>query len=112
MSTTIRKVAIALPVVAVAWVALMAVVMRYSDAAPAAVVPFPTLQGFTELPENAGLLSANAQAITLANRPGLTEDLYAAGAWLVLPAGLTGCLPLSESHRILLERYGSQVVTQ
>ena len=59
-----------------------------------------------------GCMSANAQAITFANRPGLTDDLYAAGAWLVLPAGLTGCLPLSERNRLLLERYGSQVVTQ
>ena len=98
----IRRLALALPLVLVAWVGLMAGVMRFSDATPAAVVPFPGVQGVTELPEDAAILSANARAITLANRPGLAADLYGAGAWLVLPAGLTGCLPLSTAQRRVL----------
>ena len=98
MSTTIRRVILALPVVVVAWVALMAVVMRVSDVAPAAVVPFPG-SVMTDLPQDAAILGVNRGAVTLANRPGLTRDLYAAGAWIVLPAGLTGCLPLTQAQR-------------
>ena len=102
MSTTIKRVLWALPVVAVLWIGLMGVVMRISDAAPAAVVPFPGEALLASLPEEAAILGYNAGALTLANRPGLARDLYGAGAWLVLPAGLTGCLPLTKAQRAAL----------
>lgn len=106
MSTTIRRLALALPVVALAWVLLMAVVMRLSDVAPAAVVPFPGAGLLANLPEEAAILGLNRGAVTLANRPGLARDLYGAGAWLVLPAGLTGCLPLTKAQRRALAAGG------
>lgn len=106
MSTIIKRIALALPLVVLAWIALMAVVMRFSDAAPAAVIPLPGLQMMTELPEDAAILDVTTQALTLANRPGLTRDLYKAGAWLVLPAGLTGCLPLTRKQLSKLKGNG------
>ena len=96
---TIRRFAVAVPLLVLAWILVMAGVMRLSDAAPAAVVPFPGQSLIEHLPNDAALLDVNRAALTLANRPGLARDLYAAGAWLVLPAGLTGCLPLSDAQR-------------
>ncbi len=98
MSTITRRVVLAIPVVVLGWIAVMALVMRLSDVAPGAVVPFPGTV-MANLPEDAAILGLNPWAVTLANRAGLTRDLYAAGAWLVLPAGLTGCLPLTRAQR-------------
>lgn len=96
MSTITKRILLTLPMVVLAWILLMALVMRFSDAAPAAVVPLPWLQSLKILPEDAVVMGANARALTLKNRPGLAADLYGSGAWLVLPAGLKGCLPLTD----------------
>lgn len=101
---TTRRILVALPFVFAGWIAVMAVVMRFSDAAPAAVVPWPTKSFMQELPADAAIVEVNGLAVTFANRTGLAADLYAAGAWLVLPAGLVGCLPLSERQREALKR--------
>ena len=101
---TIRRVLIALPFVLIAWIAVMAVVMRFSDAAPAAVVPWPTKEFLKRLPAETAIIDVNGLAITFANRPALAAELYGAGAWLVLPAGLAGGLPLSARQRDALER--------
>ena len=102
MSTTIKRIAIALPLVLVGWVAVMAIVMRFSDAAPAAVVIWPDagLVGLTD--GKVEVLDYGRFSLTLANRKGLARDLYEAGALLVLPAGLTGCLPLTTIQRSVL----------
>ena len=101
---TINRILLALPLVFVGWIAVMAVVMRFSDTAPAAVVPWPTSAFLKSLPPQAAIIDVNGLAVTFANRPDLARDLYAAGAWLVLPAGLTGCLPLSQRQREALAR--------
>ncbi len=101
---TIKRVLLALPLVFVGWIAVMALVMRFSDAAPAAVVPWPTKNFLRQLPSQAAILDVHGLAVTFANRPDLARDLYASGAWLVLPAGLTGCLPLSKQQREALAR--------
>lgn len=99
MSTTIRRGLIAVPLVLVAWIGIMAAVMRVSDAAPGAVVPFPSTSVMRALPGDTAILGMSRFALTVENRPGMAEELYRAGAWLVLPAGLTGCLPLTEAQR-------------
>ena len=99
MSTIIKRLLWAVPLVFAGWIAVMALVMRFSDAAPAAVVLFPGEALMTGFPKEAAILGINPVALTLANRPGLAADLYASGAWLVLPAGLTGCLPLTQELR-------------
>jgi len=101
---TINRLLLAIPLVFVGWIAVMAFVMRFSDAAPAAVVPWPTTAFLKNLPANAAIVDINGIAVTFANRPDLAGELYASGAWLVLPAGLTGCLPLSQRQRDILAR--------
>lgn len=103
MSTTIKRLAMVVPMVLVLWVLLMAVVMRFSDVAPGAVILFPRTSLLENLPGDAPILGMNRAVLTLANRPELTRDLYDAGAWLVLPAGLTGCLPLTSAQRAALQ---------
>jgi hypothetical protein len=101
---TINRILLTVAFVFVGWIAVMALVMRFSDAAPAAVVPWPTRAFLHDLPPQAAILDVNGLAVTFANRPDLAKDLYAAGAWLVLPAGLVGCLPLSQRQRDALAR--------
>ena len=92
---TIRRVLLALPLLLMAWIAIMAGVMRFSDAAPAAVVILPAAGFTTRLPPGTAIIGAGPFHLTLrSDTPGLGRHLYAAGARLVLPAGLTGCLPL------------------
>ncbi|NNL17781.1 MAG: hypothetical protein HKP37_03465, partial [Boseongicola sp.] len=69
-----------------------------SDAAPAAVVLFPSENLMSDLPSDTAILTMSRVALTVKNAPDTTRALYAAGAWLVLPAGLTGCLPLTEAQ--------------
>lgn len=82
-----------------AWVALLASVMALTDAAPGAMVLFPSRTLLTHLPDEAVIIDAGQFTVTLRTTPGLTQDLYAAGAMLVLPAGLTGCLLPPEAFR-------------
>ncbi len=102
---TIRSVLIALPLLALGWLCVLLAVMLVSDAAPAAVVLFPS-QGFLDrLPAGTAILAATPVSVTLADdRPGLAGALYRRGARLVLPAGLPGCLPLGAEARARLER--------
>ena len=73
------------------WLGTLAGVMAMSDNAPAALVLMPTQSFLNNLPEDAAILSQNAISITLAADTPLPHRLYDAGAWLVLPAGLSGC---------------------
>ena len=73
----------------------MALVMRLSDTAPAAIVLFPPKGFIKQLPDGFAVLGYSNIALTIASD---TKDfagtLYDSGAWLVLPAGLKGCLSL------------------
>ena len=74
------------------WLGLSATVMVLTDAAPGAMVLFPGGSLMAELPDAAAILDANHWSVTVSSAPGRTRALYSAGAVLVLPAGLTGCL--------------------
>lgn len=76
MFTTTKRILAVLPIVLFAWIAVTATVMRFSDAA--------------------------AAGLTIQNASARTAKLYAAGAWLVLPAGLTGCLLLTRAQKAVL----------
>ncbi|WP_226780151.1 hypothetical protein [Oceaniglobus trochenteri] len=90
-----RRLLIALPLLFAGWIAVMASVMLFSDAAPAAVVILPPDGFAARLPDGTGIIAAGPLHLTLKNdTPRFARALYAAGARLVLPAGLTGCLPL------------------
>jgi hypothetical protein len=96
MSTTIRPVQLlaALPVIFLAWIALMALVMRFGEA-PAALVLLPPPGFLRALPDEVTVSARGPWSVTL--QGGSVAGLYAAGALLVLPAGLTGCLPQGAS---------------
>ena len=80
--------------VLIAWLSIMAGVMFFSDAAPAAVVIFPSERVMAEL-GGISILAANKMSVTvLSSEKRFARRLYQSGAWLVLPAGLTACLPL------------------
>lgn len=96
MSTIIKRLLIALPLIFIGWLSVIALVMRFSDAAPGAVVILPDAGFMAALPEDAAILSANSFSVTLtSDSPDFARRLYASGARLVLPAGLIGCLPLN-----------------
>lgn len=77
------------------WIGIMTLVMRFSDAAPAAVILFPSNAMLAALPDDLVILSDTSFTLTVkSDEPSLGRRLYNSGALLVLPAGLTGCLPL------------------
>lgn len=76
-----------------AWIGVLAGVMRLSGIAPAALVLFPP-EGFVGgLPEGVAVVSSGPVSVTVRGGDRLVATLYGLGAALVLPAGLTGCLP-------------------
>lgn len=92
---TIRSVLIAIPALFLGWLTVIALVMRFTDAAPGAVVLFPSQALMADLPPGIAVAATSPISVTLV---GEVEDfarvLYSRGALLVLPAGLPGCLPL------------------
>ena len=93
MTTDARRILLALPAVIAAWIAILAIVMRLPGAAPQALVLLPSAAMLADLPVGTAITAIGPYSVTLRGGPGLVGQLYAAGAHLVLPAGLTGCLP-------------------
>ncbi|NJS38494.1 MAG: hypothetical protein HC783_05145 [Rhodobacteraceae bacterium] len=83
----------AVPLVLIGWIGTLALVMRLGGEAPAALVMFPPEGFIRQLPEGVSVVSAGPVSVTLRGDEGLVATLYRLGAPLVLPAGLTGCLP-------------------
>ncbi len=86
---------VAVPVVLAGWIGTLALVMRLGGEAPAALVLFPPEGMVRALPVGVAVVSAGPVSVTLrgGEGSGLVAALYEMGAPLVLPAGLTGCLP-------------------
>ena len=92
---TIRSVLLALPLLFLGWFSVLLLVAMATDEAPAYVVIFPGKAFMRELPENASVIAVSGFSVTLTSDvPGFARSLYGSGAWIVLPAGLPGCLPL------------------
>ncbi len=89
---------IALPLVALGWIGTLALVMRLGGEAPAALVMFPPDGFIGTLPAGVSVVSAGPVSVTLRGDAGLVATLYSLGAPLVLPAGLTGCLPQTRTQ--------------
>lgn len=85
----------ALPLVALGWIGTLALVMRLGGDAPAALVLMPPDGLIRALPDGVSVVSNGPVSVTLRGGENLVATLYALGAPLVLPAGLTGCLPQS-----------------
>ncbi len=93
---TTRRVLLALPLLLGAWLAVLALAMRLGAPAPAALVVLPPEGFWARLPPSVALADQGPLGLTVrSDRPGLAAALYAGGAWLVLPAGLAGCLGLA-----------------
>lgn len=93
MTIDARGIMLALPIVAAGWIAILAGVMRIDADAPSALVLLPSAAMLAHLPHGAAITSIGPYSVTLRGGPDLVAQLYASGAHLVLPAGLTGCLP-------------------
>ncbi len=90
----IRRLLFALPILLVVWLAILAVVLRLGGAAPAVFVPFPPEDLMASLDQDISLIGASPISLTLQSESSnLVARVYAAGAWLVLPAGLESCIP-------------------
>ncbi|MCL6282736.1 hypothetical protein M3P21_04260 [Ruegeria sp. 2012CJ41-6] len=92
---TIRQVLLALPLLVLGWLLTLVAVSLMTDAAPAYVVVLPSSDFVDRLDPDMSVLAAGPVTVTLAAEdPRAAMRLYRAGARLVLPAGLPGCLPL------------------
>ena len=91
---TIRAVFMAAPFVLMGWIGVLTVVAFVNDGAPAYVVLFPSQIFLENIPESSSILATSIASVTLtSDETGFARSLYRNGAWLVLPAGLPGCLP-------------------
>lgn len=86
---------IGLLLVAIAWIGILAGVMWITGQAPAALVILPPADLLEYLPVGTAVVSIGPYSVTVKGGDDLVTALYHAGAMLVLPAGLTGCLPQS-----------------
>ncbi|MEO0751496.1 MAG: hypothetical protein AAFY25_06800 [Pseudomonadota bacterium] len=90
----VKRLIFALPLLLLGWILVLAVVMRTGGEAPGAFVPWPSAAFISELPDDVSITSRSAISMTLrGDGADLTKRLYAAGAVLVLPAGLDACIP-------------------
>lgn len=95
---TIKGLAFGLVGMVAGWLGVLVAVGLLSDAAPAQVVVAPSARFMATLPEGVAIMDRGALSVTLESEaPNLALRLYAAGARLVLPAGLPGCLPLPKT---------------
>ena len=94
MTTSARALVLGLPAMLAGWLAVLALALWLGAPAPAALVLLPP-EGFLDaLPAGVAVTGRNALGVTLRGGEDLPAALYAAGAPLVLPAGLAGCLGL------------------
>lgn len=89
-----RHLLLGLPLLLLGWIAVLALVLRLGGPAPAALVVLPPDGFLAALPSGISVTSRNALGLTAKGGSDLVAELYAAGAPLVLPAGLSGCLGL------------------
>ncbi|MCW2995206.1 MAG: LytR family transcriptional regulator [Conexibacter sp.] len=73
--TISRRVLIALPILFVAWIALLALVMRLGGDAPAALVLFPPASLFASLPPGTAITSRGPVSVTVKGGAGLVAAL-------------------------------------
>ena len=94
---TIRSWALSIVLVLFGWISLQLGVMYFTDAAPSAVALFPSSGFIDQLPPQAAILGMGKQWIAISyDGPDLGKTLYKAGALVVLPAGLPGCISFSQ----------------
>lgn len=94
---TTKSVLLALPLLFLGWISILLSVAILTDEAPAYVVIFPGEDLLRNLPGDASIIAVSGFSVTLASDvSGFARSLYGSGAWVVLPAGLPGCLPMPQ----------------
>jgi len=79
---------------------LQLAVMYFTDEAPGAVVLFPSEGFISSMPADMAVVGMGKGWVAVkSDGDRLGKRLYQAGARLVLPAGLPGCLPLPKTSR-------------
>ncbi|MEM7544976.1 MAG: hypothetical protein AAF367_05515 [Pseudomonadota bacterium] len=98
---TIKSALAASVFVLTGWISTLMATTLFVDQAPAYLVPFPP-EGFLDtLPSNTSMIDVSAFSITLSSEDeGFALELYRNGAWMVLPAKLTGCAPQPTQQRL------------
>lgn len=92
---TIRTWSAALACVFAGWLTLMIGLTYFTDAAPGAVAIFADQGFYGSLQADIEIRDAGPNWVSVASsEPNLGPRLYEAGAWIVLPAGLKGCLEI------------------
>ncbi len=96
---TIRALIWQVPALALGWLAVLALVALAQPVpqrgAPAFLVLLPSAKLLRDLPQGTAILARSGLSVTVrSDALGFAPQLYAAGAWLVLPAGLKGCAAL------------------
>ena len=77
------------------WIAVMAGVMFVAEPAPAALALGGRGELLDRLPADVRMMRSSRHMLVLTStEPGYVRRIYAAGAWLVLPALRNGCLDL------------------
>ncbi|AEV35791.1 hypothetical protein PSE_1279 [Pseudovibrio sp. FO-BEG1] len=106
----LKRVALILAAITVAWGAIGLTVPFVGDADEVAV-PYPQSLQMEMLPASVRILSYNDKiAVFASDTPNLAAKLYKAGAWIVLPASNGSCLNLSEPTKPARKRSGSESV--
>ncbi len=91
---TIKQILVAVPLLGLGWLGVLLAVSLVTDAAPAYIVLMPSAEFVDQLDPDMSILAVGPISITLAaDSPRVAARLYGAGARVVLPAGLPGCLP-------------------
>jgi hypothetical protein len=92
MTIRARHIALGLLLLLLGWTAVLALVLRLGGPAPAAFVLLPPEHFVHRLPADVAIIAMGRMGVVVEGGEGLVAALYDAGARLVLPAGLTGCL--------------------
>lgn len=89
---TIRQLFIGLPILICGWLAVLVGMGFVSDSAPAQMILFPPSGLIPSLASDVAIIDSSPVSVTVASTGSdFVKSLYAAGALLVLPAGLPGC---------------------
>ncbi|AZV78006.1 hypothetical protein EBB79_08935 [Parasedimentitalea marina] len=97
---TIKQILLAVPLLGLGWLCILLAVSLMTDAAPAYIVLLPSAEFVGQLDPDMSILAVGPISITLAaDSPRVAARLYSAGARVVLPAGLPGCLPAPATQK-------------
>ena len=86
--------------IVVGWIGSMAGIMWLTEIAPASIVLVSDVRILASLPQEIKMVRSGKHTLVLTSeKSGYVNDLYSAGAWLVLPSLRNGCLIISRGKK-------------